>query len=863
MGEYEKFLESKVQISLLKGLECIGDYRQFLKPHQQDIFQWALSHGRGLIAASFGLGKTRIEIALMSEVYRHTGMKTLTVCPLGVRHQFTEEDGPKMGIQFEYVRTDEEAEESKTPFLITNYERIREGDITPKYLGDKIGGCSLDEGSVLRSLGSDTQLSFTEFMKPVPYRFVATATPSPNNYREIIYYAEYLGIMDHGQSLTRWFKRDSAKAGNLTLHPHLEKEFWLWVSSWALFIEKPSDLGHDDAGYLMPPMKVIWHKVASDHSKAWGLEDSWGQKKLLMDSAASVSDSIKEKRNSLHVRIAKAAEIIESDDPETHWIVWHHLESERNELQRTIPGIVSVWGNQTIEERESRILDFIHGSIRVFGSKPELNGQGCNLQYHCHKAIFVGIRFQFEEFLQAVHRIWRYMQNKEVEIHIIYTDAEAHIKNVLLKKWENHRKLISTMTDIVKKYGLVNEALKTTLQRSIGTDREEASGEGWTLVKNDCVDEVKRMGDNSVDLIHTSIPFGNHYEYSANYNDFGCNPTDDDFWKQMDFLIPGLYRVLKPGRIAAIHAKDRLLYGHQNGLGVMSISPFSDDCVKAFSKHGFIFFGRITVVTDVVRENSSTYRLGWTENSKDSTKMGVGMPEYVLLFRKRQTDISRAYADEPVTKDKAEYMRSQWQIDAHSFWRSSGDRLIRPEEIEEMDPESFKGMEIAQVYRWFKRFSQNSVYDYDKHIKMGIPLEKEGRLPSSFMTFAPEAPAAVKERDGSSVWTDVNFMKTLNTDQSRSRIENHVCPLSFDIVERIINRYSNPGELIFDPFSGLGTVLLLALRMGRNGYGVELAWNYWQWSVRYLMEEEQKRAIPSLFNFEEQSQHADSFSIPD
>ena len=133
---------------------------------------------------------------------------------------------------------------------------------------------------------------------------------------------------------------------------------------------------------------------------------------------------------------------------------------------------------------------------------------------------------------------------------------------------------------------------------------------------------------------------------------------------------------------------------------------------------------------------------------------------------------------------------------------------------------------------------------------MGMPLEKEGRLPASFMTFSSEAPEMTVNKDGSGAWTDINFMKTLNTNQSRARIENHVCPLAFDVVERIINRYSNPGEIVLDPFSGLGTVPMLAIRMNRKGYGIELAWNYWKWSVRYLQDEEQKKRMPTLFDME-------------
>ncbi len=854
IDKYYDFLRQKITVLKMAGFKSsIDGSREYLKPHQIDIIDWALIRGRGLIAASFGLGKTRIEIELMRQIQKKTQKKTLIVCPLGVKHQFSEEDGPVMGIKFQYVRTDQEAMEADTPFLITNYERIRDGDITPEFLEREIGGCSLDEGSVLRSLGSDTQLTFNSVMQSVPYRFVATATPSPNDYKELIYYAQYLGIMDAGQALTRWFKRDSQKAGHLTLHPHLEREFWLWVASWALFIEKPSDLGYNDDGYLMPEMKVYWHKISSDHSKAWQLEDSWGQQKMFMDSACSVGDTIKEKRNSLDRRILKAAEIVSESGPEDHWLIWHHLEDERRAICRAIPETVEVYGSQSLDEREKRILDFIHGKIRILASKPELNGQGCNFQYHCHKAVFVGVRFQFEEFIQAVHRIWRFLQDKEVEIHIVHTEAEDHVIGIMKRKWAKHNELVKRMSKIIKEYGLTNEALKSDLNRSIGSDREEIQGKYFRAIKNDSVMEIKNFADNSIDLIHTSIPFGNHYEYSASYNDFGHNSNDAHFWEQMDFLVPDLLRVLKPGRIAAIHAKDRLLYGHQNGLGVMSISPFSDDCIRSFVKHGFIFFGRITIVTDVVRENSSTYRLGWTENCKDSTKMGIGMPEYLLLFRKRQSDISKAYADDPVTKSKEDYMRSQWQIDAHSFWRSSGDRQLKPEEIEELPADVLKNMETGQIYNWYLNYSKNTVYDYEKHVNFGKPMEKEGRLPASFMTFPPQAPeCSGPERDGSAVWTDIVFMQTLNANQVRRRCESHVCPLPFDIVDRVINRYSNKGEIILDPFAGLFTVPLIAVRKNRIGVGIELSADYWDFGVRYLQDEEVKKEIPTLFDLEKE-----------
>ena len=248
---------------------------------------------------------------------------------------------------------------------------------------------------------------------------------------------------------------------------------------------------------------------------------------------------------------------------------------------------------------------------------------------------------------------------------------------------------------------------------------------------------------------------------------------------------------------------------------------------------GFAYFGMITVVTDVVRENNQTYRLGWTEQCKDGTKMGVGCPEYILLFRKLPTDCSRGYADTPVKKSKEEYTRAQWQIDAHAFWRSSGDRPFTREELEKI-PTS----KLQNVYR---KFSRNSVYSYEEHVKLAESLDKDGRLPSTFMVVAP----------GSwdmTVWDDINRMRTLNTTQSQRRQNLHVCPLQIDIVQRLIERYSNEGELVADPFAGLFTVPYEAVKMNRRGKGVELNPDYFRDGVGYLESADVEKDAPTLFD---------------
>ncbi|HUA23303.1 MAG TPA: hypothetical protein VMA54_04235 [Steroidobacteraceae bacterium] len=199
-------------------------------------------------------------------------------------------------------------------------------------------------------------------------------------------------------------------------------------------------------------------------------------------------------------------------------------------------------------------------------------------------------------------------------------------------------------------------------------------GPGWggLVAHNDCVEECRGMADDSVDLIVTSIPFSNHCEYTPSYNDFGHTEGDEHFFQQMDFLTPQLLRILKPGRLACVHVKDRILFGSVTGFGTPTVNPFHAKCIMHYQRQGFAFIGMITVVTDVVRENNQSYRLGWSEQCKDGTKMGVGPPEYILLLRKLPTDRSKAHADLPVVKSKDGYSRARWQVDAHAFWRSSG-----------------------------------------------------------------------------------------------------------------------------------------------------------------------------------------------
>jgi DNA modification methylase len=862
LDAYNKFLAAKVQFSKNLGItEAVPDLHPWLRPHAAALVQWNLKKGRAATFASFGLHKTSVGLETCAVL---TGMawnpdiavrgtatsRALIVAPLGVRQEFRRDAG-SLAIPLEFIRS---ASEVDGPGVyVTNYESVR-GEKIDMGLFDTVW---LDEAAVLRGFGGTaTFRALMNQFEGTKYRFVATATPSPNEYIEILSYAAFLGVMDVGAGKTRFFKRDSSNADKLTLHAHKEKEFWLWVSSWAIFMLLPSDLGFDDTGYVMPELEVRWHSVPSDYSKAGQERD--GQGMLLPNPSIGVSESAREKRDSLDTRIAKLKEI-RAEEPDEHRIIWHDLEAERHAICGAIPDAVAIYGSQTIPDREAAIVAFSDGEIKEVAAKPQMLGAGTNLQRHCARAVFLGIGFKFFQFIQAVHRIQRFGQTRKVRIDIIYTDAEQNVRRNLEQKWKRHNEMVERMRQIVKEFGLSEIAFASVLSRSMGTERREASGQGWSIVNNDTVPECAAAEENSVDLIVTSIPFATQYEYTPTFNDFGHTDDNDHFWAQMDFLTPSLFRMLSPGRNACIHVKDRIVPGGINGLGFQTLHPFHAEAIYHYQKHGFAFLGMKTVTTDVVRENNQTYRLGWTEQCKDGSRMGCGVPEYVLIFRKPPSDLSSGYADKPVVKSKplaidndgnaspwdkknnwktpvpgTGYSRSAWQLDAHGYARSSGDRLLSAEELAFTDH--------ADLYKWWEKLSLEGVYDYAEHKQLCETMDQLRRLPATFMLWPPHSVHG-------DVWTDITRMLSLNSQQSAAGRETHLCPMQFDIADRLITQFSMPGEVVFDPFAGIGTVPLRALKLGRIGKGVELSATYWRDGVRYCRALEAEASLPTLFGY--------------
>jgi SAM-dependent methyltransferase len=926
---YHAFVRDKIRLAGIDGIEVsAGEINPLLEPHQNDSVRWALRGACRALFLKYGLGKTIIQIEIMRILYRRFGGRKLFVVPLGARQEFQQDaellrtgnvdrvtnnqraelqawletGGGSVPPDIRFIRTTAEAADEG--LYITNYESVREGKIDVS----KFDAVSLDEADILRGFGGTK--TFREFMAlfagdrktingstltdAIKWRFVATATPSPNEYIELLAYSAFLGVLDVSQAKTRFFKRDATKADSLTLHPHKSGEFWLWVSSWALFLQSPADLGYDDSRYVLPELEVRYHEVAAGASDI--TYDRQGRGSMGMGGVKGVPATSREKRRTLDLRIARAKEIVEGSDD--HFLLWHDLEDERRAIERAIPDVVSVYGTQDLEKRELSVLAFRRGEIKYLAGKPSMLGAGVNLQYFCHRAIFCGIGYKFRDFVQAIHRLHRFLQKDRVIIDIIYAESERLVLESLKEKWVRDTEQRRVMSEIVRTYGLTSEAMSQELKRGFSVARHETRGERFTAVNNDCVEEflTHGPGTDSAGLILTSIPFSTQYEYSPNLCDFGHSDNNEHFFEQMEFLIPQLYRVLKPGRVAAIHVKDRIVPGGLNGLGFQTVYPFHRDVIDAFSQcpecravnasrrreiagiyarglkaaerrkllkavptsvtcsHRFGYMGMKTIVTDVVRENNQTYRLGWSEQCKDGSKMGVGMPEYLLIFRKPPTDTGNAYADEPVLKSKGRYSRSRWQTDAHAFTRSSGERLLSAEEL--------RHLKHDQIFRLFKKHNLENIYSFEEHVQMAETLETctdcshihtaangkcecdctgNGRLPTTFMLLQPQSWS-------DEVWSDVTRMLTLNSSQSQQGKQTHLCPLQLDICDRAITQWTNEDDLVLDPFGGVGTVAYRAVTLGRRGYSIELNSMYYTDSIVYCETAEKRMTVPTMFD---------------
>jgi DNA modification methylase len=633
---YDDFIKSKVKRVLPQGFNPKPIHAP-LFDWQKHVVEWAIRQGRAALFEDCGLGKTLQQLEWARQVAEHTGGAVIILTPLAVAAQ-TLAEAHKFGIDARIVK---QPEQVAPGINITNYEKLDLFDDC------EFAGVVLDESSILKNFSGKTRIRLTERFAGCDYRLCCTATPSPNDYTEFGQHADFLGICSPAQMLATFFLNDTFNTGDWRLKKHAESEFWNWLGSWAACIGKPSDIGFDDDGYNLPPLRMETITVDVDERASADSDE------LFKHATLSATTMHKELRETAAERAQAVADMVNASDEQ--WLVWCNTNAEEDELTNRIEDCVSVRGSDRPEHKESRIASFMSGKVRVLVSKPSICGFGMNFQM-CRNVAFVGLSYSFEDFYQALRRSYRFGQEREVNAYIVQARTEGAILSVVKHKIEQHAR----MQEQMKVAALALRKSEATILMK--TDIEKASGDGWELYHGDCVRVAANIETESVGISVFSPPFADLFTYSADVQDMGNCDNKDEFAKQFRFLITEIFRVTKPGRMACVHCNDLLSTKWKHGK--IEFQDFSGDIVRAFREAGFAFHSRVTIWKDPVTEMQRTKAHGLLYKTlcSDSTSSRMGSPEYLLIFKKPGENA------EPVKHTPEQFPLSQWQEWASPVW---------------------------------------------------------------------------------------------------------------------------------------------------------------------------------------------------
>lgn len=433
MNEYEKFIRSKHREVEPSGFTIDPDsLNPMLFPWQRRVVSWACQQGRSAIFAECGLGKTPMQLTWAEQVIRRgNARRVLILCPLAVAAQTQREaEKFKINVQSKIVR---EGFEVDSGISICNYERLDKMPI------ESFDAVVLDESSILKGLASKTRDKLIREFRRHKFKLACTATPSPNDMAELGNHSEFLDSMTRTVMLATFFKHDSGDTSKWRLKRHSERDYWRWVTSWAMSISRPSDIGGSDEGFDLPPLNINRVVVDAIADPPAGM--------LFETGGVSATDIHREKRSTSELRASEVAKLCNGRSDQ--WLVWCDTNYEADELANAIPDAVDLRGSLSVTRKEEMILSFLDGQSRVLISKPKLAGFGLNLQ-QCSNMAFVGMSYSFESFYQAVRRCWRFGQSKPVDVHVIETDGEAAISRVVFDKQRAHSAMKSGIIDAVR-----------------------------------------------------------------------------------------------------------------------------------------------------------------------------------------------------------------------------------------------------------------------------------------------------------------------------------------------------------------------------------------------------------------------------
>lgn len=731
--EYEEFLKSKKIKTEKTGFKID---KKLLNPilfeFQKDIILESIESGKFCIFADCGLGKTFMQLEWLNQILKKVGGIGLIFAPLCVNIQ-TIAESKKMGYNLNDARNG-----LKDGMNIINYEQIENINF------NNISAIVLDESSILKSYIGKTKRLLVEKTKHIKYKLCCTATPSPNDEMEILNHSEYLGIMESNKALAIFYINDTLNIGRYKLKGHSVNDFKMWLRSWCVFVNKPSDYGnYDDSCYQLPKINendiIIQTNYKSDDCK-----------ELFYTPEINATNYHKIRRETLPEKIIEIKKII---NPNEKYIIWCETNEESSRLTKELNGI-EIKGSDDISYREKVVNDFLNGDLKILISKPSIFGFGMNFQ-NINNMIFCGLSYSYESYYQAVRRVYRFGQKKEVNIFIILTNLENQILNII-----NQKKRI---VDEMSKNMIFNSSLKLDKEYKMNYEKKVYKTEYYEIINGDCVEEIKTIKDNSIDFSIFSPPFANLYIYSDSIRDMGNCNNDIEFFEQFKFLIKELYRVIKENRLIAVHCKNLVNYIGRDGKS--GLRDFRGDIIRAFQEVGFSFHSEVTIWKDPVVEmyRTKAHGLLYKQLRNDSSYSRNGLAEYLLMFRK---------------------------------WG------------EDKNPIDWKTKENFPLQKW--------------------------------------------QQYASPVWMDIKQTNVLNNDivLKDSADEKHICPLQLDIIEKAVEMWSNPGDIVFSPFAGIGSEGYQSILLGRKFIGIELKNQYFEKMKEFLDSaiKEVKNETQSLFD---------------
>lgn len=797
MKPYSEFLEEKDKDDKGAGFEVP---RESLNPMlfewQKDIVEWMLRKGRVLIGLNCGLGKGPIQLEGLKLVNERENKPTIMFAPPGVKTQFKAIEAPKFGYDINVVDEDEDIING---INITNYERLMKKETIKEYEKEIYFKFWFHCQPVEIKRTDDTIQ--VERFRFDPRQFGAVALDEASILKHygaktrerLTRFAENIpfricatatpapnDIYELGSyaEFLGIMKSRQIKAKYFIQDGNTSTKFRLMkpaIKKWWEFVSKWAIIinSPSDLGYSNEGFDLPEFKIVNHVLK----DNQPSPGMLIPMPAKTLPETERIKKKTIKERMNKVAEIASADND--HKLIFIRRNEEGILLNKLIPDSVEVAGRHSDEVREDRLIGFAQGKYKHLITKPGIGGFGLNLQQYCHRIISGNVNYSNEERYQYERRVYRFGQEKDVQHDIVTMDTED---NILFKLREKEEKMEQSAIEVIKNMNIhdLNKQQKTRKDKT-GYEENEHISEYWKVLLGDSCTRVNELEDYSLDTIITSVPFPAMYAYTNFDEDIGNYETAEDLCKHLKYVFAGLLPKMKPGAMAHIHIAQGVAF--QNRHGYQGLWDFRGPLVKMMQDIGWEFYSEITVEKDPQTQAARNHSLPLMQKTvfTDAASLGASVPDYLILFKvPGEKEKVTALLSDPTIQGKYNSPDGWITMDMWINWASNVWLMYR------------KGM------KWWEGINVTRVLGALLNNKTG-------------------------ERNGFGI-------RSARDEEE----EKHLCELQLDIIERCVAIHTKPGDLVCDPFSGIGSVGFQSLLMGRRYVGIELKKSYWLTSIKNL-----------------------------